>query len=275
MNITICLSTYNGTKHIEQQLDSIINQTYSDWLLKIRDDGSVDGTFEILQKYAQKYEDKIQIIGDGNENIGVTQSFAKLIESCATDYIMLCDQDDVWLSDKIELSFKAIKKLEAETEKSKPLLVFTDAKVVDENLNVLNNSFWETQKITPKICNNYKKLLALNAVTGCTVIFNRFLVSHILPMPDFLKVHDGWIAVNAAYYGKLDYIQQPTMLYRQHTTNVFGAHKIGFSYFRSKMNFQGFKNFRLYMKSFSFKVSLAQIMWYKICFSVLRIFKKT
>jgi len=275
MNITICLSTYNGAKHIEQQLDSILNQTYSDWLLKIRDDGSVDGTFEILQNYAQNYGDKIQIIGNGKENIGVAQSFAKLIESCSTDYIMLCDQDDVWFNDKVERSFNAIKKLETKTAQQKPLLVFADAKVVDENLNVLDNSFWKTQKITPEICSDYKKLLALNVVTGCTVIFNRFLTPYILPMPNFLSVHDGWIAVNAAYYGKLDYIQDPTMLYRQHSTNVFGAHKIGYSYFLSKMNFQGFRNLRRYVKSFSFKVPLIQIILYKIYFSALRILKKT
>jgi glycosyltransferase involved in cell wall biosynthesis len=271
--IDILLSTYNGEKYIEEQIKSLLNQTYSNWFLKIRDDCSTDKTLDILYKYAEIYKDKIEIIDNEGRNLGATQSFAKLIEKSTSDYIMLCDQDDVWFNNKIELSLNSIQQKENENLPNTPILFFSDLVVVDDDLYIINDSFWNYQKLKPKICSNYKKLLALNVVTGCTIILNRVSKQYILPIPEFLKSHDGWIAVNIAYYGKCYYTNEPTMYYRQHTSNAFGAREINASYFRSKIGLSYFNHLIKKTKTFSFKVNWVQISIYQLHFAILRLLK--
>ena len=270
--IDILLATYNGEKYLRAQIDSIFAQTYTDWRLVIRDDCSSDGTPAIIQEYATQYADKIVVIDNGNINIGATLSFAKLIEFSSAKYMMLCDQDDVWLEDKVELSIATIQEKEKDHTSNTPVLLFTDLKVVDENLNVLHDSFWRHQKYILNVISDYRKLLALNVVTGCTTIFNQASKRVVLPMPaDF--VHDMWIAINVAYYGKLYSIDKPTILYRQHSSNTVGAHKIGFSYFKSKLNFEKLKIYFKLKNSLPFKISLCSFFAYKLYFSACRILK--
>ena len=133
--IEILLSSFNGEKYIKELLDSIIAQSYENWQLLIRDDGSKDSTSDIINKYEQIYPTKIKIINDGGKNLGSTLSFARLLECCQGEYIMLSDQDDVWLPNKIELTLNEIVNL-ASGVKNQPLMVFTDLKVVNIELTV-------------------------------------------------------------------------------------------------------------------------------------------
>ena len=99
--IDILMSTYNGGRFVEQQIDSIIAQTFTDWRLLIRDDGSSDGTAEIVSRYADLHRERICLIESNGENLGACQSFARLLEGADADYMMFSDQDDVWLPDKL------------------------------------------------------------------------------------------------------------------------------------------------------------------------------
>ena len=222
LKISILLSTYNGEKYLKEQLDSLFLQTYNDFNILIRDDGSTDKTKDILKEYKNNYPNKMQIIEDDIGNLGSSKSFMKLLEySSDCEYIMFCDQDDVWLPEKTELTLKKIIEMEEEFGDI-PLLVHTELEVVDEKLNTINSSFMNFQKINPGI-NKFNNLLIQNTITGCTMMINRKLAQMCLPIPDKAIMHDWWIGLIATQFGKIGYLNESTIKYRQHTSNTIGA----------------------------------------------------
>lgn len=272
IKVEILLSTYNGERFLDQQLKSIINQTYENWLLIIRDDGSNDATANIIDRYIKRYPQKIKLVSDSLGNLGSSKSFETLIYASQESYILLCDQDDEWLPHKIKSSLEKLKEIET-NHKDIPILIFTDLIVVDDKMNIINTSFWKSQKFSPEIATNYIKLSALNVITGCTIIFNRTAKKYILPFPDNYSLHDYWIGLNISYYGIIDYICTPTILYRQHSNNVIGAHKINFSYFyiKFKLAYSLAVSYRKLFNKASFKINYFKFLYYKIYFSLKRI----
>ena len=135
---------------------------------------------------------------------------------------MLCDQDDVWLPDKIECTLHAMKLLENEAGFQTPLLVHTDLTVVDGQLNVISGSLCAFQGISPGRC-ALRNVVVQNNVTGCTAMYNRALAELIDETPDIFVMHDWWIAMLAAALGRTGFVEKPTMLYRQHGNNSVGA----------------------------------------------------
>jgi len=222
-HIDILLATYNGERFVEEQIRSLLEQTYPHWRMIIRDDGSTDNTPSIIHRYEQKYPDKITVVDDGQTNLGVCRNFAKLLEQSTADYIMFCDQDDVWLPEKVQLTFEKMKIMEGRYGCDLPLLVYTDMKVVDENLNSISDSYWKHQAINPKSGRLLNRLLVSNAVIGCTMMFNKKLKELSLPLPLKALMHDWWLALVSVAFGKNDYIHQSTTLYRQHRSNIVGA----------------------------------------------------
>ena len=264
--IIILLSTYNGEKYLKEQLDSLFLQTYNDFNILIRDDGSTNKTKYILNEYEKNYPNKVQIIEDSIGNLGSSKSFMKLLEySSDCEYVMFCDQDDVWLPEKIEMSINKIKELEVESNKNIPLLVFTDLTVVDEKLNIINKSYWNYQKLIPSITNDWKKLLSQNVITGCTIIMNKKAKEVCLPFTLEMMIHDQWIGVNVSKYGKIGYLNEQTILYRQHGNNVEGAHNYGIKYVLNKLmklqnNFAYFKAASNHFKDITiFKLTVNKI----------------
>ncbi|BAU63113.1 putative glycosyltransferase [Stanieria sp. NIES-3757] len=234
MIIDIVLATYNGEKYIEEQIQSILRQSHTNWNLLIRDDLSQDKTLEIIKQYQVQYPEKIKII-NSFRRLGTSQNFSKILASTTSDYVMFCDQDDVWLPNKIEITLNKIFTMEKKYGKNCPLLVHTDLKVIDQNLSLISNSFWHYQNLNPKQGNNLRRLLVQNVITGCTVMINKPLKNLILPIPSEAIMHDWWIALVASVFGKIDYIDIPTVLYRQHQSNDTGAKKWGFNYVFSKL----------------------------------------
>lgn len=271
--IDILLSTYNGAQYLEEQIDSILKQKYRDWKLLIRDDNSSDNTIEIIQTYQNKYPQKISQIKDNLGNLGSTLSFAKLLESSTSDYIMFCDQDDVWKEDKITITIEAMFRLEEENSNI-PLSVFTDLEVVDENLNTISRSFIQCQKLDIRIVNNPTKLAALNVIAGCTCMINKKSLNVILPINTNKIIHDQWIGVNIAHYGKIEYIPYASILYRQHSNNVLGSYNISFSYFLKKISSPAklFSTYKALLSNLQFKISTAEFLKYKIYYSIKRSF---
>ncbi|NSL52037.1 glycosyltransferase family 2 protein [Calidifontibacillus erzurumensis] len=234
--VDILLSTYNGSKYLPELLLSILNQSYQDWKIIIRDDGSNDDTISVINDFMNQYPEKVIFIQDHFQNLRPCQSFSKLLEYSSAPYIMFCDQDDIWLSDKVEITIKKMLSLEKEFPNS-PLLVHTDLTVVDNDLKVISRSFWEYQKLNPKY-NKLNNLLTQNIVTGCTMMINKHLKELVKNIPQKAIMHDWWIALVASLYGGINHIYKPTVLYRQHSGNNVGAKKYSIRQFFTKSKYR-------------------------------------
>ena len=221
--IDILLATYNGARFLPAQIDSILGQTCEEWRLLIRDDGSTDATTEIIDRYAGQHPGRIEVIRDGRANLGVVGNFSTLMEYSNADYFMFCDQDDVWLPEKIAESYKAMRALERRHGSDAPLLVHTDLSVVDQDLKPIHRSFWRYQRLDPERGRSLASLLIQNVVTGCATMANRRLKDMALPLPREIRMHDWWLALVAAAFGQYGYVPRPLVLYRQHDGNALGA----------------------------------------------------
>ena len=226
--VAICMATYNGAKYLEQQLNSILKQTYQNWVLFIRDDDSTDDTLRILQHYASLNPERIVLIqepsltgGSSKKNFASILSWVK--QQYDFPYFMFADQDDVWLKTKIDKSIQLLR--EHETAAKIPLLVHTDLKVVDQDLNVLGESFFQYRALNPDV-KDLRHLLIQNNVTGCTMLWNKALNELLNIEDDAVAMHDWWIALTACCFGKILCLKEPTILYRQHGSNVVGATRV-------------------------------------------------
>lgn len=230
--VDILLATFNGFSFIASQLDSILAQSYKNIHLIIRDDLSTDSTRRVLEMYALQFPEKITLL-PSDKQLGVKGNFSCLMEHSKANYIMFSDQDDIWEEGKIDKTLDKMKELEQKYPSNIPLLVHTDLKVVDRDLNVFSPSFWQYNKIDPLKGHSLNRLLMQNVVTGCTTLINRPLLQLAAPIPEGSAMHDWWLALVAAAFGQIEMIPNVTMLYRQHGQNALGAQKfLSFSYFK-------------------------------------------
>ena len=222
--IAILMATYNGEKYICQQIDSILSQTCKDWELYIHDDGSADNTIAAVESYVEKYPDKIHLI-DGKSTGDAKYNFFYMFGQVEAPYYMTCDQDDVWLEKKIELTYD--KMLTIENKADVPCLVYTELRVVDSELNTIADTMSEYQSLD---CHKrtINQFILQNSVTGCTMMVNRALRDKILHITDIDNtiMHDWWAALVAAQFGKTAFIDEPTILYIQHGDNSLGALRV-------------------------------------------------
>ena len=227
--IVIVMGTYNGEKYIREQIDSILAQDYAEWRLFVFDDGSKDGTEEIVAEYVRKYPDKIYF-QKNKKNFGAAGNFFNGIKEAASlspeaEYFCFSDQDDVWVKDKLSRSLVKIK----EIEKGRPALVFSDVAITDKNLNVTAKSYFEAEKVDrTKLSLNF--LLMENKLIGGTVMINKALLEAefvaekrgLVPYKK-AKMHDWWFGLIAAGLGEIGYVDGFTEYYRQHGNNVVGG----------------------------------------------------
>jgi glycosyltransferase involved in cell wall biosynthesis len=270
--IDILMATYNGERFLEEQIRSLLNQTYQEWKLIIRDDESNDKMLHEIEKFIKLYPGKIIRLNDKKGRLGATLSFAELLGHSNADYMMFCDQDDVWLPDKISVTLNKMLELEKQNP-GLPLLVFTDLSTTDDSLHITSPSFMASQKFFPEIIHSPTKLLALNIVTGCTIMINKLSRDFILPIPSSNIGHDQWMAVNLAHFGKIDFIPEPTMLYRQHGNNSVGSNRIGGRYFLKKISnpAKQIKIYRDLITHLKFKVNIFSFAYYKLSFTLKRL----
>ncbi len=244
--LQILLATYNGASYLAQQIDSLLAQTYENWELLISDDGSSDTTHDILREYEEKYRNKIKVIGKDKSHMGACANFFYLMRESDAEYVMFCDQDDYWEKDKIEISLNEMRKAESEKGGPTPILVFTDLKVVDADLNTISDSYMKYARLDPgKASPN--RMIIQNTVTGCTTLFNRKLCDMALMCPDSNDVvmHDWWISLVASCLGELRYINKATIKYRQHGENTIGVKNLySLSFLINKI----FENNDMYLK---------------------------
>lgn len=218
MKIDILMATYNGEKYLREQLDSILNQTYSDFRLLISDDNSQDSTRDVLSKYAERDNRIIVFLQD--KNLGVTKNFEFLMQKVENEYFMFADQDDIWQKDKIQKSIK--KSINEDCD-----LVYSNLEVVNQDLQLLNKSYWKLKGFEKKIknYNNFNSLYLNNYITGCTMLVKSKWLKKILPIPHKSKyiLHDYWTALIVSYYGKMGFVDDTLVKYRQHIDNEVGS----------------------------------------------------
>jgi len=221
--VAIVMTTYNGVKYVGEQIDSILTSSYQDFELFIYDDGSKDDTISILRSYEQNNPTKVHVIINEN-NLGVTVNFLQGASKTTMEYVMFCDQDDVWKPNKIAITLKRMRHMEVQLGISTPIAVFTDAIVVNQELEILKHSFFCSNHLNPWKT-DLAHILMENKLIGCTVMINcslrKLLKNYRLPTN--AKFHDWWIALIAASMGKIGYVNEGTILYRQHSGNVVGG----------------------------------------------------
>lgn len=218
------MATFNGEKFLAQQIESILAQDYSSIRLVIRDDGSTDGTIGIVKKFMQLYPEKISLFSGEGGHLGATGSFMALVRNAGAEYVMFADQDDVWLPAKVSACMREMGKCESRYGEETPLLIHTDLRVADEELSVVAESFWQYQGLAPE-CDSLNRMLVQNVVTGCTVMLNRGLLNLVRPAGAGMIGHDWWLGLIASAFGRIVYLPQAAILYRQHGKNTVGAVK--------------------------------------------------
>ena len=224
--VDIVLATYNGEKYLSEQLDSIIAQSHQDWRLLISDDGSTDDTLLLLERYAA-HDERILLVNKTSQG-GVVKNFSKALEHVTSNYIMFSDQDDFWLPDKVLYTLEMLISNEKSSE-NMPLLVFTDLIVVDEDLKIIKRSFYTDNNINPLNNLDTRYLLWRSTVYGCTVMFNKALYEVAMPFATEVTMHDQWFALRASLTGRVLYLDESYIYYRQHANNVVGGRKRSFA----------------------------------------------
>lgn len=220
--IDILMALYNGERYLAEQIDSILGQSITEWRLVLVDDCSKDRTPEIAQEYARRYPGKIAFYRR-EQNLGSAQkSFFDMLQYSTAEYIMTSDQDDCWLPDKLKVTLEKMKELEAVHGNGVPLLVHTDLRVVDAELHTIHESMFRAQNLDSRR-DTLPQLLAQNIVSGCTEMFNRALADRVRQIPQHAVMHDWWYALVAGAFGAVGFVNQPTILYRQHGGNEVGA----------------------------------------------------
>ena len=210
--IDILMATYNGEKYLAEQIDSIICQTYKNWNLLIRDDGSSDNTFKILKEYEKK-DDRIKIIKDKKGNLGIAKNFEELLKISSSELIMFSDQDDVWKKDKIKIMLKYVGNSD---------LIISDAIVTNEKLECISESLFCLVKSKNGIIKNVIK----NTYYGCCMLFKRKILEEVLPIPNNKEIgHDLWIGLISEKYYKVKFIDEKLIYFRRHSNNVTTINK--------------------------------------------------
>lgn len=227
--IDILLSTYNGEKYLAEQLDSLLLQSFQDITILIRDDMSTDTTIDIIEQYKTNYPEIIKIIPNYNQNLGSSRSFFELLKYSCADYIMFCDQDDVWNVDKVKLCYDFYNQNCLQLKS--PVLIHTNVDVVNQKLEInekLTEVFNASKNKRPA---KLKWYIFQNNVTGCTVFINslmRDIVNSIDYSHETIIQHDWLLAQIAFSYNSLFHISKATMKYRQHGNNSIGVKKKSF-----------------------------------------------
>ena len=225
-HVEILLSTYNGEKYLENQINSILNQKNVDIHITARDDGSTDSTFHILNKY--KRTGRLSIIEDRN-NIGPARSFLKIIKDAPeSDYYALCDQDDIWLENKLNIAIEHINKYSKAPQLygGRPIFVNEELeKIPDQNPDI------------PHI-RGYADGLIIRNMPGCTFVFNKALRDIVKTSnPQYLEMHDAWITqLCLLFEGRIFYDENVPMLYRQHKDNVAGGKNVSLKKWTDRFN---------------------------------------
>lgn len=214
--IDILMATYNGEKYIENQLLSLFQQYHKNWCLYIHDDGSTDNTIEIIKRY-QTLDDRIRLIEDGMIGLGVGKNFLHLLKYVTSEYVIFCDQDDIWLESKLS---ELLKVMLSYKNYHQPFLAYCDGYAWNENDGILANS------ISQNHAESLSDFIMFNGgYQGCSIMINRTLVEIAKSYSGYIHHHDDLVSLIAHTFGHVYFLNKQLMLYRQHENAVTGNKK--------------------------------------------------
>jgi glycosyltransferase involved in cell wall biosynthesis len=215
------MATYNGECYLNYQIESIMGQSFEDWTLYIRDDGSSDSTVEIVREYCKK-DSRIMLVDDEIKHRGAKKSFIWLLENIHSEYYMFSDQDDIWLPHKIESTY--LKMLEMESvNPTTPILVHTDLAIADEDGFVVKGSRYKYDKLYPDWLDKLNWFIVSYRICGNTIMLNDKAKVVALPFDDRIYMHDWWVVLMTLKMGGVVCnLKKSTILYRQHRQQVVG-----------------------------------------------------
>lgn len=220
-SVVVLLATYNGEKYIAEQLESLARQTYRNFVCYIHDDGSTDNTVSICKEFCSQHREQFVVL-DYPKTGGAKYNFFSLMKRVDADYVLFCDQDDYWRPEKIQ---KMVDAAQSSLKNANGCLVYSDLQVVDEKLNVLEESFYHlTHLKVDKI--NYKNSLIKGFIPGCAMMIDRILLNRAGQCKNIqnVKMHDWWIVILAYLTeAQVIYVPETLVLYRQHSDNTIGA----------------------------------------------------
>lgn len=210
MKVKVLLSAYNGARYIEEQIDSILNQTYQELELIVRDDGSVDGTVDILKEYEKKGLIQLEL----GKNVGFVASFFWLIEHGGDgDFFFFSDQDDVWFPQKVEMALEKLK----DVDHTKPVLYFSNYDFYDGDMKFIAHHESKGNKLS------FRNSIVDCVPLGFNSCFNKKAQEMtIANMPKHSQGHDWWMYMLCSGLGQVVYDERATVKYRRHNANVSG-----------------------------------------------------
>ena len=221
--IDVLLAVYNGERYLPPLLDSLAAQDDAAFAVLMQDDGSTDGSPALLAAMAE-HDDRFRPAAEIGRHLGAKGNFISLIRQAQGDYAALCDQDDEWAPNRLSRCRQALEQAEARWGADTPLLVHSDSHLVDAEGKLLQESFFRHQGWDPAAV-TLPRLMVQNNVTGCTLMMNaalrRLVAEHADPA--VMHMHDWFIALTAAAFGHIIFLDEPLVRYRQHGVNVMGA----------------------------------------------------
>jgi glycosyltransferase involved in cell wall biosynthesis len=212
MKVSICVATYNGEKYIYEQMASILPQISVNDEVVVSDDNSEDKTLKIIQSFN---DERIKVLlnkRSGSNRLSLVSNFENALINSTGDAIFLSDQDDIWLEGRVQRVLELLGTYD---------LVVSDCRVVDENLNVICDSFFDLRKSGPGLIRNFYK----NTYIGCCMAFTRRICDLVLPFPRDIPMHDWWVGSIAELYGRVHFLNEKLLLYRRHGDNASQSSK--------------------------------------------------
>lgn len=226
--IQILLATFNGAKYLREQLDSIARQSHREWSLLVADDGSTDATVAIIEQFGAQFPGRVRLLTTTPVGSAKHNFFRLMREPSAGQYVALCDQDDVWHENKLARLVAACIEMERR-HPGRPCAVYSDLEVVDEFLRMRSPSFVREIRTDPALL-SFGSLLVENSIPGCAMLLNRSLLekfnTYTGPLDDAI-MHDWWIALLASATGRLGFVPDALVQYRQHHSNAAGSVRRG------------------------------------------------
>ena len=231
LTVSVALCTHNGERFLPAQLSSILNQTAPPREIVVSDDASTDSTVELVQRVVSEFRNlhpdfelELRVLRNAIP-LGVARNFEQAILACTSELVALCDQDDVWVEDRLE-------RMSAEFAGRPDLeLLHSDAYLIDEGGRKLPGTLFSALEVSDESLlaihsgDAFRVLLRRNLVTGATAVIRRTFAAKAAPFPDSW-VHDEWLAMAASVLGEMDVLEEPLIEYRQHGTNQIGATKL-------------------------------------------------
>jgi glycosyltransferase involved in cell wall biosynthesis len=218
--IDIAIPAYNCAPWLDDLIESILRQGIDNWRIVTRDDASTDDTAARLAAWKERLGERMMIVvGSDTGNLGLVGNYNAILSATTSPWIMLADADDVWCAGKLSLTLQAMRAAEGAHGSATPVVVFTDAKVVDEQLHTLDESYWHWSRANVAAAEVFHRLVVDNPAISSTMMVNRALIELALPMTSAVWALDWWAMMVGTVFGKVVKLDDRTILYRRHSAN--------------------------------------------------------